>query len=193
MLVTADEVWRSIRGALDLLDQRVEGLSALEMSETGFWRSFAAIGLTLPDYVVTLASEQRRLAAQALGHPDLSLALVVGLAHVAGFVALPLVMIGVARRLRLTQRLVPFVIVTNWITVLGLTLLSVPAVLLLIGWATPALSAFFTLAFAVIVLRLTWFATKVTLGVSGAFAFGVVVLEVCLNLGIGSLMHGLTG
>ena len=96
-------------------------------------------------------------------------------------------------RLGITQRLVPFVIVTNWITVLGLTLLSVPAILLLIGWATPALSAFFTLAFAVIVLRLTWFATKVTLGVSGAFAFGVVVLEVCLNLGIGGLMHGFTG
>ena len=92
--------------------------------------------------------------------------LVVALGHVASFVALPVAMIFVARGFRLTTRYVPFVIVTNWISVVGLLVLSVPAMLLLSGWATPALAGLFTLAFAVIVLRVQWFATKATLGVS---------------------------
>jgi hypothetical protein len=193
MMVTADEVGRSVRGTVDLLNQRTEGLRAFDMSETGFWHSFAAIWLTLPAYVVSLALEQHRLDAAGLGHLDAALMLVVGLAHVAGFVALPLAMIGITRRLRLTHRFVPFVIVINWVTVVGLTILSVPAILLLIGWASPPLASLFTVAFAIVVLRLQWFAAKVTLGVSGALAFGIILLEVGLNLGIGSLMRGLIG
>ena len=61
------------------------------MSERGFWRSFAAIWLTLPAYIVSLAFERLRLG---LLQPDRSLLdnvwvdLVVALGHVAGFVAL---------------------------------------------------------------------------------------------------------
>ena len=192
-MITADEVGRSVRGTVDLLNQRTEGLRAFDMSETGFWHSFAAIWLTLPAYVVTLAFEQRRLAAQGVGDLDLGLMIAVGLAHVAGFLALPIAMIGITRRLRLTHRFVPFVVVINWVTVLGLTVLSVPAILLLIGWAPPALASLFTLAFGIVIVRLQWFATKVTLGVSGALAFGVIVLELGLNLGIGSVMRGVIG
>src|SRR5215218_7714150 len=98
MILTAHEVGRSLRGMLDLLNQRTEGLSAFDMTETGFWHSFAAIWLTLPHYVVTLASEQRRLPAPALGDVDLSLAVVVALAHIASFIALPLAMVAVSYR-----------------------------------------------------------------------------------------------
>ena len=33
---------------MELLNRRAEGLRAFDMSERGFWRSFAAIWLTLP-------------------------------------------------------------------------------------------------------------------------------------------------
>jgi len=194
MIVTADEVNRSLRGTVDLFNRRVEGLKAFDMSEQGFWRSFAAIWLTLPVYVVSLAFERLRLG---LAHPEgrlldnLWLDVVVAFGHVASFVALPLAMIWITRRLGLGPRYVPFVIVTNWITVAGLLVLSVPAILLLVGWATPALASFFTLVFAFIVLRLQWFATKVTLGVSGSLAAAVVGLGVCLNYAISVGMHGL--
>ena len=61
------------------------------MSERGFWRSFAALWLTLPAYVVSLAFERLRLG---LLQPDRSLLdnvwvdIVVAFGHVAGFVAL---------------------------------------------------------------------------------------------------------
>ena len=69
MIVTADEVNRSFRGTLDLLNSRAEGLQSFDMSERGFWHSFAAIWLTLPAYVVSLAFERLRLG---LLQPDRS-------------------------------------------------------------------------------------------------------------------------
>ncbi len=196
MIVTADEVNRSFRGTLDLLHSRAEGLKSFDMSERGFWRSFAAIWLTLPAYVVSLAFERLRLG---LLQPDGSLVdsvwidLVVALGHVASFVALPLAMIWIARGFNLTKAYVPFVIVTNWITVIGLLVLSVPAMLLLLGWATPALASLFSLAFAIIIVRMQWFATKATLGVSSLPAFGIVLLGIVLNSCVGSIIRGLLG
>ena len=90
MIVTADEVNRSFRGTLDLLNSRAEGLRSFDMSERGFWHSFTALWLTLPAYVVSLAFERLRLG---LLQPDRSLLdnvwvdLVVAFGHVAGFVA----------------------------------------------------------------------------------------------------------
>ena len=130
MIVTADEVNRSFKGALDLLNSRAEGLKSFDMSERGFWRSFTAIWLTLPAYVVSLAFERLRLG---LLQPDRSLLdnlwidFVVALGHVGGFIALPVAMIWIARWFRLEKAYVPFVIVTNWISVIGMLVLSVPA------------------------------------------------------------------
>jgi hypothetical protein len=196
MIVTADEVNRSFKGAVDLLYLRVEGLSAFDMSERGFWRSFAAILLTLPTYVVSLGFERLRLGLiqphQGL-LDNVWLDLVVALGHVAGFLALPIAMVWICRRLGLTDRYVPFVIVTNWISVIGLLILAVPAVLLLAGWATPSLASLFTLAFAFLILRVQWFATKVTLGVSSSLALGIVALGILLNGALGSAMRSLVG
>lgn len=196
MIVTADEVNRSFRGALDLLNSRVEGLKAFDMSERGFWRSFGAIWLTLPAYIVSVAFERLRLGLLAPNHPlldSIQIDLLVALGQVASFVALPVAMIWVARRLRLTHRYVPFVIVTNWINVIAMLVMSVPIMLLLLGWAPPALASLFSLAFFVIVIRVQWFATKVTLGLDAWQAFGIVILGVLLNSLVYTSVRGLLG
>lgn len=188
MLLTAAEVSRSLRGTLDLLNRRVEGLASFDMTEAGFWRSFGAIWLTLPAWVVSLALAHERLAPLApdgelLNFSRLTLAVTAG--HVASFLALPLAMIPVARGLGFERGYVPFVVVTNWIGAVGSTFLALPTVLLLVDWATPGLAALFTLAFAVVVLRVQWFATKATLQVPGRTAAAVVALGLVLDFGIG--------
>jgi hypothetical protein len=196
MIVTADEVNRSFKGTIDLLNSRTEGLKSFDMSERGFWRSFAAILLTLPAYIVAIAFERLRLGLLQPDHPlldDLWLDLVVALGHVMSFVALPVAMIWITRAFRLTGSYVPFVIVTNWITVIGQLALAFPAMLLLIGWATPSLASIFTLAFVVIILRLQWFGTKATLGLSSLPAFSIVMLGIVLNSLIGGATRGLLG
>ncbi|MCB8821694.1 ABC transporter permease family protein [Microvirga rosea] len=194
MIVTADEVNRSFKGALDLLNSRVEGLRAFDMSERGFWRSFAALWLTLPAYIVSIAIERLRLGLLSPNHPLLDsfqIDVVVALGQLASFLALPIVMIWGTRQLRLTHRYVPFVIVMNWINVIAMLVMSVPYMLLLLGWATPPLAGLFSLAFFVIVLRAQWFATKATLGLPGLAAFGIVTLGVTLNSLIDTLMRAL--
>ncbi|MGO4386582.1 hypothetical protein AB4Y85_03515 [Microvirga sp. 2YAF29] len=193
MIVTADEVNRSFKGAIDLLHSRAEGLKSFDMSERGFWRSFAAIWLTLPAYIISLAIERMRIGAVPNGAllGNLWIDTVVALGHVGGYIALPLAMIFIARVLRLTSRYAPFVIVTNWISVIGLLVLSVPAMLLLLGWATPPLASLFTLAFAVILVRVQWFATKATLGLSTLPALAIVLFGILLNAGVESLTRGL--
>ncbi len=195
MIVTADEVNRSFKGTLDLLNSRSEGLKSFDMSERGFWRSFAAIWLTLPAYVISLAIERMRLGAVPNGSllDNLWVDAVVALGHVGGYIALPLAMIFIARSFRLTGRYVPFVIVTNWISVIALLVMSLPAMLLLLGWATPSLASLFSLAFAVILVRIQWFATKETLGLSSLPALAIVFLGILLNFGVGSLTRGLLG
>ncbi|WP_457090516.1 hypothetical protein [Microvirga sp. P5_D2] len=193
MIVTADEVNRSFKGTIDLLNSRSEGLKSFDMSERGFWRSFSAIWLTLPAYIISLAIARMRLGAVPDGAllDNLWVDAVVALGHVGGYIALPLAMIFIARGFRLTGAYVPFVIVTNWISVIGLLVLSVPAMLLLLGWATPSLASLFSLAFAVVLVRIQWFATKETLGLSSISALGIVLFGILLNSGVGSLTRGL--
>ena len=182
MIVTADEVSRSLRGAAELMNRRVEGLKSFDMSEEGFWRSFGALWLTLPALIVFVALERRRLGLDGgglvLAADWLTVTVVCG--HLASFLALPVAMIWGTRRLGVQSRYVPFVIVSNWLLALGTIALSVPAILLLVGWATPSLARCFALAFAVIIWRVQWFATKVTLGVSGGLAAAVVGLGIAL-------------
>jgi hypothetical protein len=196
MILTAAEVHRSFKGALSLLNRRPEGLRAFDMSERGFWRSFGAIALTLPAFVIALTVERWRLG---LLQPDRSLLdspwldVVVSLGHMAKFLAFPALMILAARKFSFGARCIPFIIVTNWITALLLTVLSVPALLLVIGWATPELAALYTFAFAIVMARLQWFATTLTLGVSGDTALAVTGLGLVLQGVIGALMRLMSG
>jgi hypothetical protein len=193
MILSAEEVVRSLRGTMALLNRRAEGLKAFDMSEAGFWRSFGAIWLTLPAYVVCLSFERYRLGAadggSVLGDPML-LALVAG-GFVAAFLALPVVMIWLARRLQVSAGYAPFVIVTNWIVAVALTMLSLPQALLMLGWATPALAVLYTAAFSIIVLRLEWIAATATLGVSGRVAGAIVLVGISLHLTIAGTVDAL--
>ncbi|MDB5592548.1 hypothetical protein [Enterovirga sp.] len=191
-MVNADEFSRSLRGLSDLLNRRAEGLAQFELSLPAFWRSFAAVLLTAPAYVVELALVRRNVEGAAVGlFDDPGLALLVGAGHVLAFLALPVAMIFVARRLGLGHRYVPFVIVTNWLQVFASLALAVPGALLVLGWETPALTALFTLAFTTIVLHVQWFATRVTLQVGALAAALVTALGLALSVGSTALVQAL--
>ena len=196
MLVTADEVTRSLRGTAALLTRHADGLKSFDMTETGFWHSFGAIWLALPAFVVGLAFERHRLGLLQPGAwvVDASwVTLVVAAGFLASFLVLPVGMIGVARRLGLGPRYVPFVIVANWSLAVGLTILSVPAALLVVGWATPSLAVLYAIAFGAIVVHLLWFAAKAALGISGGLAAAIVVPALAVNVLIAGTVDALAG
>lgn len=176
MIVGADEVGRSLRGTADFLNRRPEGIRAFDVSATGFRRSFGAISLTLPALVAGLALERWRLgmAPGRLLDPD-GVALALGLGDLALFLAVPLAMIPVARRLGLAHAYVPFVVATNWWLAVALNVLALPAALLVLGLATPALACLYAAAFAIVLARVHWFAARVTLGLSSAGALALTI------------------
>jgi hypothetical protein len=186
MIVTADDVGRFLRGAAHLLHRRREGIAAFDVTEAGFWRSFGAIWLTLPAYVVTLGLERSRLQAP----PGTSLvadpgaAALLGLAHVGAFLLLPLLMIPVCRRLGLGAAYVPYIVVTNWLSALAALVLAVPGLLVLVGWAPPGLGTIFFAAFGIVLVHMQWFATKASLGVTGGLAAALVGFHVLAEGGL---------
>ena len=189
-MVSADECGRSLRGTAALLNRRADGLAAFDLSERGFWRSFGAILLTLPAYVVALALARHRLGLDVGGaflFADPGLALRIALEQVASFLAMPLAMIPLARRFGWSERYVPFVIVTNWIGVFGALLLALPGLLFLLGLETAGLTGLFTLVCLALLLHVNWFATKVALRTNGLAAAALTLLALALDLGIGAI------
>ena len=189
-MVSADEFGRSLRGTAALLNRRPEGLAAFNVSEAGFWRSFAAILLTLPAYIVALALERHRLGLDAGGaflfsDPGLAVRLAAG--QVASFVAMPLAMIPIARRFGWGERYVPFVVVMNWAGVFGSLLLALPGVLYLVGFETAGLTDLFSLACIALLLHLSWFVARVTLKTGPVAAAAITLLGLGLDLAIGTV------
>jgi hypothetical protein len=186
MILDADEVVRSLRGTTALIQRRPEGIRDFDMSQRGFLRSFSAILLTLPAFVVLTQSMAHRAGVdpQAVPFADPLLALPVAIAHVGMFLAAALMMIPVARRLGLTDRYVPFVVAANWAAAVKLTLYALPQLLLVIDWATPGLASLFTTAFAIIALNLLFVIARVTLQVGPWLALciagGLMILDAAI-------------
>lgn len=188
MFVSADEVTRSLRGTAGLIGRRPDALTHFDVSERGFWRSFGAVWLTAPAVTVALALE--RGAGAAPFQPDhVTVAVLAGWA--AGFLAVPLAMIAVLRRVGRTRAYVPFVVVTNWCLAAGLAALALPGCLLLLDLATPGLAAIDAGAFLVVAVWLHARAARAILDVPGPVA--ALVTLTCLGLvaGIAGGAHAL--
>lgn len=193
-MTTVEALGRSLRGTAALLNRRgEEALLAFDLTLDGFWTSFRALALTAPAYVVALALERRRLGSEGALFDDPTLALIMLVAHGATLLALPLAMIPIARRASWSERYVPFVVVTNWLQVFGSLLLSGPGLLYVLGFESAALTALLTLAFALIVLRLQWMATRLTLRTGEGPAAAIVGLGILLDMTIVSFARGLAG
>ncbi|AWB24392.1 hypothetical protein DA075_28885 [Methylobacterium currus] len=188
MFVSADEVTRSLRGTAGLIGRRPDALRHFDVSERGFWRSFGAIWLTAPAVTVALALERGAGAAPfQLDHVTVSV--VTGL--VAGFLAVPLAMIAILRRLDRRRAYVPFVVVTNWCLAAGLAVLALPGSLLLLDLATPGLAALDAAAFLVVLLWLHARAARAILGLPAPVAALVTLACFGLVAGMAGGAHAL--
>lgn len=176
MWLATDEVTRSLRGSWHLMTRGSEALKELDLSSKGFWRSFAALILTLPAMITILAAERvidgLPNAGNMFDSPVL-VASVIG-AEALAIILVPAMLVGLSPGLVQTPRFTSFVIAWNWAGIVSVSLMAVPATVFAIGWAPAPLAAVQTLAFAAIVLRLRYCVAKAAFGpASGA---GVIVL-----------------
>ncbi len=182
-----DEAARSIIGSFHILRGRAteDVWNWFNLTDAGFWRSFSAFIIAAPIY----------LAASRLGVPaeldtDAQKA-VVGAAMLKGLFVLalqwiswPIVMVFVARQLKLSQQYARYIIVYNWSTVLVL-LIQVPPVLLYHYGLVSMQAAAFLMLFALgLVLYLRWQVARIALAAPALLAVMLVLLDMVISIGI---------
>lgn len=181
-MLSADEVGRSLSGSMQLLNRDADGLYRFPVSVEAFWRSFGAVVLTAPAFVTALAADRLRLGLPLEEGLFADAGLVTVRLVLAGmaWIAFPILMIAVVRRLNLGHRYVRFVIAYNWSAVFASAVLAFPTAMYVTGMASYALSTLFVIAFAAIVFRLRWFLAKAALGVSGSLAAMIAAADLAL-------------
>jgi hypothetical protein len=187
MILATDEITRSLAGSWDLLNRRAHGLRSFSWDEASFWRSFGAALLTVPAFIAWLASERASLGLIAPGaslFEDGSILAQTALDFAALWLTLPMLAFVLATRLNIRDKIIPFVIVCNWGSVIAASMLAVPATLFAIGWATPALSAFFAVCATIIIMQMRWYMARVTLGVTTSAALALTCADGLIGLGL---------
>jgi hypothetical protein len=178
----------NLAGAFEIMMGRPEGLSRLDTSLDGFWRSFAAVILVVPFALLAMLS-QEPLAVQA-GVPDApitgaTLAL-NGIALLVDWFAFPLVFAVMARPFGLGSRYVPFIVARNWASVIIGAMVAIVHALHLVHVLPTALLPYALLVAIAISLRFSYLIARITLLVSMALALPIVILDLLLSLFIWS-------
>jgi hypothetical protein len=193
MILTADEVVRSLKGSWRLIRREREGLSAFDASFEGFWRSFAAVILAMPAFIIILADQELR-AGRLVPGGLFNDAWFVGreaAVFVAPWILFPLLMAGFVRVMGLERRYVSYIVIYNWSGVIAAGIFAVPALLHVLGMATAALAAFYTLAFSIILVQYRWFFARAALGLSWDLAAAVVIADFLVAGAAGSIIRSL--
>lgn len=109
------EIARYFTGAARLMAGRRDGLSLLDISADGFWRSFAALVVALPPTVLSWLEYESVERPPFSGHLGrFSTYGAHALADLTAWLLPILIMASFARLLGFSRKMVPFVVATNW-------------------------------------------------------------------------------
>src|SRR6201987_1340891 len=183
------EMRLALVGALRLAKGDRGGLSCFDRSLDGFWRSFRAAVIAYPLYLVLLAMRVTVAEWQRAGGPVLVTLETLG--YVIAWVAFPLIMLAVTRRLGRAYRYFDFMVPYNWSQV------PQSALFVLVGLetesgvlgASPAQAI--EAAAAIAVLVYVWFIARVALETTAAGAALVVFVDLLLGVLVSHVASGL--
>jgi hypothetical protein len=189
-----DEIQRYLWGVWRMMTGHADGLDQLDFSEDGFWQSFHAITVSLPPLIVgwiIFANDMIVLRPETGSR--LSIMGRVAFVDLASWV-LPLVVLAfVVKPLGISKRFSPYVVASNWGTVIGAWLM-VPATLvrtLMPGW--PSFSTGFGLLLYAAVMVLTYRLTHVALKRSYAWSAAFFVALIAGSLFLMILLQNVLG
>jgi hypothetical protein len=184
--VTTADFRAGIEAAVALLLGRPGALGRFDVSLEGFWRSFAAILLVLPSFAITLLAVWRGqmalLPPEVVDVPWVGFVVEKLVALGLAWVALPVVLALIARRLGLTGRYVPFIVARNWAEPVVSALYALPALFFAAGVIDAETAAVLSLPLGIVALHYLYRIARQALGVPMAVAIGVVVLDLLLGL-----------
>ena len=182
----------NLTGAWQVMLGRPDGLSRLDTSLEGFWRSFAAVILVVPFAVLAVSSDAMLSAAEGLDVPPMTgrTFTLQGIAILCDWFAFPLVFAIIAPPFGLSSRYVPFIVTRNWAAVIIGAMVGVIPALHIVGIIPTALVPVFLLIAIAVALRFSYVVARITLAVSMGMALPIVLLELLLSLTIWSIFDG---
>lgn len=183
-----DETLSSLKGAWLLFRQNEDGYRLFNVSVTGFWRSFGVFFIILPIYLFSLYVEGRmmevvrpEMAAEADAGPGMLVIAALGLE----WIAFPVLMVFLARLMKLGAFYVPYIIAYNWSAAI-ISMMLIPAlVLFLFGLLGPSAAMGINFGVSFFMLYYRWFIARTSLKVSGSTAAALVAIDFLLSMVIG--------
>ena len=186
-IITASEVAQALYGAWRLARLDARGLDQFNNTAEGFWRSFYAMLVAAPFYVILVTL---RLSNLETTNGPIQIFLIEVIAYVIGWFAYPFVMFYVVELLDRRERYYRYVAAYNWATVLLIALLTlISAVVDGLNVSLPP-AAFLSFIIMLLVLGYWWFIARVGLDLKG-WAVAVTGIDFCLGIVLSRLTQSM--
>ena len=179
-----------LEGVSRFLLHRGSWHDCLDLTDRGFWLSFTALIWATPIQIWVLMSEPAILASvaeaqgQAYVTPDVGDYVFLGMSrYLLGWALFPLVMYYLVKMLEASDHYVPYIVISNWMSLLLTVLILVPqTVLVNAGLIGPGLWLLTEVALFFFQIWLLWFIARHALQIAGSQAAAVVVVDLILVL-----------
>jgi len=181
-MIPAQAVVQGLYGAYRLARLDPRGMSYLDRSIEGFWRSFFAAVVAAPAFVLLVVLETIAASTPEAETDWARVVLVEGIAYAIGWVAFPLAMFYVAEAIGRGGAYVGFVVAYNWAAVLQTAAYLLVAALTSGGALPPPLGDLLSLALILAILAYQWFIARTALNLGAHGAIGIVALDVVISL-----------
>jgi hypothetical protein len=192
-MFTIKEIRENLSGAWQVMNGDSAGLARLDTSIEGFWRSFGAIILIAPVFLLAVAAQDR--VALELDKPlegSLSLPVEV-LVWLVNWILFPFLMAMVARPLGIAAQYVSFIVARNWATVLVSAILAMPLLAYLAGIISTNMLFFVWFPFLALSGYFAFRIVRTALTVPAGLAVGIVLADFGLTFMIEDLARALFG
>ncbi len=183
-----EESLRSLNGAWLLFRQKEDGYRLFTVTLGGFWRSFGVFFVILPIYLFSLYVEGRMMldarpdaVTSTSSGANMFMVLALGLE----WIAFPILMVFLAKFMKLSHQYVPYIIAYNWSAAI-ISLMLIPAlVLYLLGILPPSAAMAINFGVSFFMLYYRWFIARTALQINGSTAATLVAIDFLLSMVIG--------
>lgn len=195
-MITRPEIYGALTGAWRLFIGKPDALRYFDTSTEGFWRSFQAIVLVAPIYVVTSFADRTGAFSDAIALGTISEGTfwtAKALTLAVDWVALPLLLAALAGQIGIKRAYPVYIVVRNWATPVMTLPFALLAVLQSAGVLAGDAIVVASLAALAFALRFSYVIVRKTLDVALDVAIGIVALDFLLSLAIALTIGRLTG
>lgn len=168
---------RSLAGAWKLVLRNPKAMDHLDLSTDGFWKSFWALSVMFPAFVLWVFFNLQGGTVQTPNGIEISYPLLSeGIFFVIALPFTAIVMAYFTKYLKISENYASMVIAYNWVNAITYVILAVLTVILLSGVLGTQIAAILLMMLRFFFgFYIIWFTLKISLQISGLLAVGVLI------------------